>query len=666
MKRKALGVMVAFAATAPAVVAPKLMAPAQAQPAGAANAEYPDVPRGHWAYEAINKLSQAGILEGRPDGNYYGAQPMTRYEFAVAIARLLQKIPTQTGVGGVGATGQTGQTGQQGPKGDKGDKGDSVPQTLPNDLVHTNQIANFITRQEVNDLIAALRKEFADELARLGVRVGALEGRVTALENRKVAPPRMTTSMGLIGRTGIFGALDNGTGVFGAPVNGDGRVIVRGNNALGGTGFVQLPGRTIPDRRNRVGDTKFGYTDFELRLTDRISDRLSASAALRSLGNTQEDPWAGDSEGGLYLREAYAVADMTDKKTFLVKNLSAVLGRQRTKIAQGLLYDNDLSPTDQAHLMGNIGPIKLSGFIGSNDGASTLGGTNNAGVPGLGAPGNILSHNPYLNSGAVRYLGLSTFDANGNRNGSLVGFAGQPTGAYREGNESLIRASASLFRIGGRPVELGISKLLAGVQNQEGVSYDLSLPLFRRTIGVEYVDQQRYMDANSPVLAQGNRAVGSPHAYNITLPALRTKILDLNLAYGAAEDGFEYFAASSANPYARTYGEAVFDRPLALGAPLVNGGGPGGAGANYMAAKRAFDVSGTVRVPVSFLRRTPIDFRWYNAHGTGGVDLGSVWSVGSTFNVTPGLDLELKYGRYQISGPTPSVNYFRVGANIGF
>jgi hypothetical protein len=650
MKRKALGVLVAFAATAPAVVAPKLVAPAQAQPA---NAEYPDVPRGHWAYEAINKLSQAGILEGRPDGNYYGAQPMTRYEFAVAIARLLGKIPppqvippaTNNTPGRNGDPGQKGDRGEQGPKGDVGPPGPQLP-----DLVFKRDIANFITRQEVNDLIAALRKEFADELARLGVRVGALEGRVTALENKKVAPPRMTTSFGLRASTGVFGAIDNGTA--GAFPGGPGRVIVNGGNAPGGLGFVALPGRSIADRQTRVGDTKFGYTDFELRLTDRISDRLSASAALRSLGNTQEDQWAGDSEGGAYLREAYAVADMTDKKAFLVKNLSAVIGRQRTKIAQGLLYDNDLSPTDQAHLMGNIGPIKLSGFTGSNDGASTLGvGDQNTGTgrPNLG--------NPYLDSGAVKYLGSNIVGGGG----AIVGFAGTADlpagGAFLEGNEALIRASASLFRIGGRPVELGISKLLAGVQNQEGYSYDLSLPLFKRTIGVEYVNQQRGFN--------GVRTPGTPHAYNITVPVLRTKLVDLNAAYGAAEDGFEYFVASSANPYARTYAEAVFDRPLALGAPMVNGN-VGGGGANYMAAKRAFDVSGTVRVPISFLRRTPIDFRWYNAHGTGGINLGSVWSVGSTFNVTPGLDLELKYGRYQISGPTPSVNYFRLGANIGF
>jgi len=95
MKRKALGVVLAIAATAPAIVAPKLVAQAQAQAAATAPAEYPDVPRGHWAYDAIDALSRAGIIEGRPGGVYEGNRPMTRYEFAVAIARLLQKIPGQ-------------------------------------------------------------------------------------------------------------------------------------------------------------------------------------------------------------------------------------------------------------------------------------------------------------------------------------------------------------------------------------------------------------------------------------------------------------------------------------------------------------------------------------------------------------------------------------------
>jgi len=208
-------------------------------------------------------------------------------------------------------------------------------------------------------------------------------------------------------------------------------------------------------------------------------------------------------------------------------------------------------------------------------------------------------------------------------------------------------------------VSLGATKLLSGVQAQEGYSLDLSLPILGRTIGVEWVDQQRYFGG-----AKANGGFGSkPSAYNITLPVLRTSILDLNAAYGAADEDFEYFVSSSANPFARTWGEAVWDRPLALGAPLINGTA---GGATYMAAKRSLDINGTVRVPLTILRRTPIDFRWYNASGTGGAYLGSVWSVGSTFNLTPGLDVELKYGRYQVSGPTPAISYWRVGANIGF
>jgi hypothetical protein len=140
----------------------------------------------------------------------------------------------------------------------------------------------------------------------------------------------------------------------------------------------------------------------------------------------------------------------------------------------------------------------------------------------------------------------------------------------------------------------------------------------------------------------------------------------------------KYFAASSANPFARTYAEALFDRPLALGAPLINGrffntgAKLNGAVPSYAAAKEAFDFTGTLRV----LKRLPLDFRYYRAYGSkiggppGGqenkLDLGSVYSIGSTFNVSPGLDLEFKYGHYAIPGPYPSIQYVRVGANVGF
>ncbi len=260
MKRKAIGVLVALAATAPAIVTPKLVAPAQAQAA----AEYPDVPRGHWAYEAINKLSQAGILEGMPDGTYMGNKAMTRYEFAVAIARLLQKgiqgpkgdkgDPGTPGAGtGNPVPGPQGAKGDTGAKGDKGDVGPAGP-LVPN-LVYKDDIKDFIKRAEVNDLIAALRNEFAKELERLGVRVDALDARVTALENRKVAPPKFTTSLGLLYRTGTNAAINSSANTPVAapgvvPFAGAGRQVVNANNgAAGAAGVAQLiPGRAYPTR----------------------------------------------------------------------------------------------------------------------------------------------------------------------------------------------------------------------------------------------------------------------------------------------------------------------------------------------------------------------------------------------------------------------------------
>jgi hypothetical protein len=672
MKRKAtLGAMLVLAAAAPAIVAPNLVSRAQAQTTRD-SAEFPDVPKNHWAYEAINKLASAGIIEGRDGGVYVGNAPMTRYEFAVAIARLLDKI--QPG----GAT--------------------------YNDAELRGRIASLengrISRQEVLDLIAALRTEFADELSRLGVRVGDLEARTDNLERRVVAPPRLTTSVSLLHDQG------SASYIVQDGIGGNGRTILNGDNSF--TSNVPSGGSHNVDNNRGFTAGKFGYTDFELRLTDRVTDRLSVNAAIRSLGDNQEDAWAGqsgsratifggnenipnyqyagsDGGAGVYVREANANVDLSSRSFLGAKGLNLIIGRQRTKVGQGLLYDNDLVPTDQMQAQFNIGPFQISGF---------LGGVNNNTAVG--------PYNPYLTSGAVRYFGMSgtsgayfngagvvdptTGLVTGSRSdlrragsGAVVGFPGAPnnfgtggnfgtpsdsngnaTARYlHEDNESLVRVGFNLFRIAGNPVGIGLTSLRDGVSLQRGESVDLTIPLFNRTIGVEYVRQRQY--------ANGVEAPGKPSAYNITLPVLRSRILDFDASYGKADDDFEYFIASSANPFARTYGEALFDRPVALGAPMINGTG---GSPSYMAAKKVYDFKGTLRL----LRRLPLDFRYYTAKGTkadGGTgtsnDLGNVFSVGSTFNLSPGLDFEVKYGQYNPKLDNyPTIKYIRFGANVGF
>lgn len=53
---------------------------------------FADVPSNHWAYEAVNELVAAGLIQGYPDGTFKGQNNLTRYEVATMIARLLDAL----------------------------------------------------------------------------------------------------------------------------------------------------------------------------------------------------------------------------------------------------------------------------------------------------------------------------------------------------------------------------------------------------------------------------------------------------------------------------------------------------------------------------------------------------------------------------------------------
>jgi hypothetical protein len=53
-----------------------------------ADTTFSDVPTNHWAYAAIAQLQADGLVEGYPGGYFKGNRPLTRYELAVAVARL--------------------------------------------------------------------------------------------------------------------------------------------------------------------------------------------------------------------------------------------------------------------------------------------------------------------------------------------------------------------------------------------------------------------------------------------------------------------------------------------------------------------------------------------------------------------------------------------------
>jgi len=53
---------------------------------------FSDVPANHWAYQYIQSLAADGLIEGYPNGQFYGNRPLTRYEMAVMVARAVAKL----------------------------------------------------------------------------------------------------------------------------------------------------------------------------------------------------------------------------------------------------------------------------------------------------------------------------------------------------------------------------------------------------------------------------------------------------------------------------------------------------------------------------------------------------------------------------------------------
>ena len=52
---------------------------------------FSDVPAGHWAYDAVNELAAAGVVEGYGDGTYAGDKLITRYEMSQIVAKAMAK-----------------------------------------------------------------------------------------------------------------------------------------------------------------------------------------------------------------------------------------------------------------------------------------------------------------------------------------------------------------------------------------------------------------------------------------------------------------------------------------------------------------------------------------------------------------------------------------------
>ena len=58
---------------------------------------FADLPFSHWAYDAVKKLTDRGIMTGMPDGTFKGEKKVSRYELAAVLARALDAVGTRRG-----------------------------------------------------------------------------------------------------------------------------------------------------------------------------------------------------------------------------------------------------------------------------------------------------------------------------------------------------------------------------------------------------------------------------------------------------------------------------------------------------------------------------------------------------------------------------------------
>jgi len=200
----------------------------------AASGPFADVPADQWAYQAVDTLQKAGIVIGYPDGTYGGKRAMTRYEFAVAIARLLPLLQNQ-GAGNYATK----------------DDLEALRQDLEQKL------------QANSDAIDALRKlvdEFQPELDKLGQDVSAVKDRLDALEARVAAVEEEQR------RVRFTGTLS---------------MIAKAVDVTKGPSFIDQNGVDTGNTADKhLLKTDDVYEDFLLGIKGKVSDTATANVAI--------------------------------------------------------------------------------------------------------------------------------------------------------------------------------------------------------------------------------------------------------------------------------------------------------------------------------------------------------------------------------------------------
>jgi hypothetical protein len=345
--------------------------------AAPAFAQFGDVPSDHWAYESVDKLAKRKIVIGYPDGTYGGRRAMTRYEFAVAIARLLDQVGT------TGVSNQNFVTPDQ-----------LSNYALKSDLLNYATKSDLAAYAKAED-VAALRKlveEFRAELVALGVDVEAIKKRLDDLDRRVKAIEEELKRVRIGGQVNIY-ARGNYTQDATAA-----RPSVRDINGFEVTGGANGRGNIFADTRvlhdvdldikakidsKTTADVKINYGNYldflggTASFNGARSDRNSGTVAgyLNPGGNTALARASQDQAFTIWKAQVESTVSIP-----VLGKTSVAIGRIPMQISPYTLkmidvdwyFDNDKTdfgdiPMDGGKIKFNLGPVALTGFAAKVD-----------------------------------------------------------------------------------------------------------------------------------------------------------------------------------------------------------------------------------------------------------------------------------------------------------
>jgi hypothetical protein len=274
---------------------------------------FSDVPASHWAFDAVNKLTSNGVLQGYPDGTFKGEKNVTRYHLAMVVAKMLSNVEQMMGNG-------TG--------------------------------TNFVTKADLQTL-EKLTVEFADELALLGVKVTALEDDMQVVKEDVAGVKKDVEA--------IKSHMANG-GLEKVAITGD--MLVRHDDSLK---FKTIGGETS----GRGSNT---YSSFRLNFDAKIDENIEARVRTVSYADNYGDDLGGAAGHGSasslwhYSGKNDKIQNDVDIATLKIKNTlfngDLTIGRDYISHGSALVMNDYFDGIGFAKKMGAV-DFELNMFYGN-------------------------------------------------------------------------------------------------------------------------------------------------------------------------------------------------------------------------------------------------------------------------------------------------------------